>query len=184
MLKAILISPVMWTAMGLITIPLYLLGWILVPLAAAFEAYDWEEAKSIYGEDIIRYHFTWPFMCLWDNWEDGCLAGKQYKDFKNKFLQIVYWSCVRNPVNNLRTVPYLSCKIDPSKIGFKWLGKKPMSFFCWQFPYTVFYSEFNIINCRLRFWIGWKIQPSDKTRSTDFGYRSKGAGYTCQLKVL
>lgn len=183
MLVAVLISPFMWAAMGLITIPLYLLGWVLVPLAAALKAYKFEDTISIYGESVRHCHFTWPFMYLWDNWEDSALAGKQYKDFKNDFLQIVYWSCVRNPVNNLRTVPYLSCKIDPSKIRFKWFGEKPMSFFCWQFPYTVYYSESNIFKHRLRFWIGWKIQPSDKTR-TEFGYRSKGAGYTCQIKVL
>lgn len=184
MLVAVLISPFTWFTMGLITIPLYLLGWVLVPLAAALKAYRFEDTVSIYGESVRHCHFTWPFMYIWDNWEDGCLDGKEYKDFKNDFLQIVYWSCWRNPVNNLRTVPYLSCKLDPDKIEFYWFNDyKPVRNFCWQFPYTVLYYEFTIYKYNLRLWVGWKINPLDTIR-TDFGYRGRGAGFTCQIKVL
>jgi hypothetical protein len=180
--RAILYSIILWPTMALITVPLYLLGWILVPIAAALKAYYFEDTLTIYGESRRMTHFTWDFMFLWDNWEDGILAGKHYKDFKNDFLQIIFWSCQRNPINNLRIVPYLSCKIQPEKIGYVLLGNSKR-FFCWQLPYTVFYWEFVFIKWPMRFWCGWKLWPEDKQR-TEFGYRQKGAGFTCQVKVV
>jgi hypothetical protein len=168
--------------MALITVPLYLLGWILVPIAAALKAYDFVDTKTIYGEPRRMHHFTWPFMYLWDHWEEGILAGRHYDNFKNDFVQILYWSCFRNPMNNIRAVPYLSCKIQPEKIEYVLLGNNKR-FFCWHLPYTVFYWEFKVASKTVRFWSGWKIWPEDK-QVTNFGYRSKGAGFTCQVKVI
>lgn len=178
----------------------YIFGWILVPTAAAFKAYKKENEL---------YHFTWPFMFPWDNYGDG-IANDTYYKAPNMFLQILYWSCVRNPTNNLRIVPILSCNIDPSKVDFignfgskkqlfalsklfnqpettkeiinKYDTKVPQWFFAWQGLYSNFYWQFMMRGHLWRFWIGWKIYPTDVYGVTE--YRKFGAGFALQFKKV
>jgi hypothetical protein len=181
----VLLSCPFWGVVLLLQLPIYVLGWVLVPLAVLFKAYEEREGK---------WHFTWPFMYIWDNWEDGIAAGRQYYDAGPLWKQIIYWSCQRNPINNMRAVPIFSVKINPKKI--KWVGgpyelaqqydKPPRDvewFFCWQFPYSNLWVQFRFLRKLLRLWVGWKLYPSDESRS-DFGYRSRGADCGIRLKVI
>lgn len=201
-----------WILFELLNIPLMLLGWILVPLAAACGAYEKTDDNPTKPDDGPIYHFTWPFMFLWDNYGDG-IANTNYWKAPNLFLQIIYWSCLRNPTNNLRIVPYLSCKINPLNVRFigsfgnctsfedwirlftpmhdpseeqisiaKYDTKVPQWFFCWQGIYSNFYWQYMLNGNLRRFWIGWKIFPTDIYGVTE--YRKFGAGFALQNKVV
>lgn len=128
----------------LVDIPLMLLGWIVIPIAAAYKAYE-----LVPNEKDTRniYHLTWKWMFVWDNFEDGiwnnsywqCPPEARLKFFINlklfsiscdlhlffinqwwrDFFEIVLWSANRNPTNNLRLVSILSFKLDPLKVGFR-----------------------------------------------------------------
>jgi hypothetical protein len=198
-----------WILFECISIPLMLLGWIVVPVAAICGAYVKTDDNLAKPNDGPIYHFTWKWMYIWDNWEDG-IANQNYKKFDSMFMRIVYWSCLRNPTNNLRTVPYISCKIDMEGIGFfgsfwdyepddratelqlhapfieavkKYDTKIPQWFFAWQGLYSNFYWQFMLNGKLRRFWIGWKIYPAD-IFGGDLGYRKHGAGFALQWKVV
>lgn len=174
-----------------------LLGWILIPLAAACKAY--KRRKSLYYDyDVMA--FTWPIMWIYNNEEDGIDAGSNYWEAKTKFQQIVYWSANRNPTNNLRFVKYLTCDIVPNKVRFigsfgdgPWSGTKyeniqkydtkvPQWFFAWQGLYSCFYWQFMLKGKLKRFWIGWKIYPTDIYGVTP--YRKYGSGFGLQFKTV
>lgn len=182
-----------WILFIILLLILIAVGWILIPIAALCKAYAPEDTTS----DDPNYHFTWPFMYLWDNYEDG-IANNNYSHYTNMFMRIVSWSANRNPVNNLRVVPILTCMIDPDRVGF--VGSFgddsapkdiidlydthiPQWFFCWQGLYTDFYWQFNLNGHLYRFWIGWKIYPTDIYGVTP--YRIRGSGFGLQFnKVL
>ena len=164
-------------------------GWVLVPVAVVFKAYRWNARTP-----KPKAHFTWRFMWLWDNYEDG-IHNDTYWKAPNDALQIIYWSCLRNPANNMRQVPYLSFLIDPKKVS--WVGGphrnallfdlKPAQaewFFAWHGFYTGFWCQFRMpIDGRVwRFWAGWKVFPHDIHGVT--GHRINGAGFTTQFKAL
>lgn len=190
----------------LVRLPLFLLGWILVPLAAILNAYytRYDQNKAAKKEDPIVYHFIWPFMFLWDNYEDG-VANNMYSRHSNMFLRICSWYN-RNPVNNLRITPYLSCKVEPSKINFigsfadskdapsnineiwfkshimQYDTKVPQYFLCWQGLYSCFYWQFEMGGKLRRLWLGWKLYPTDIYGVTE--YRKLGAGFATQFKRI
>lgn len=199
----------LWVAFIALRTALILLGWCLVTAAAAVSAYR----KDPDG----KYHFTWRLLWLWDNYEDGIAndtywkAPTQLPVRLQEFLQIVYWSCIRNPVNNLRIVPGLSCQIDPAKVGFYgsftqvtnppaaipdtfgvpdfWSAmtrhydtKRPHWFFCWCGAYSCWYWQFTLNDSLRRVWIGWKIYPTDIFGVTQ--YRKLGAGFALQFKKV
>ena len=175
----------------LINLPLIIIGWVLVPIAALCNAYESYQGFDGVGAPRVQYRFTWPFMWVWDNYEDG-IANDTYVKFDSMFMKIVYWSCLRNPVNNLRIVPYLSCKIEPKKVGFtgsyigigieKYDTKIPNWFFTWHGLYTSFWWQFNLFGKLRRLWIGWAIYPTDIYGVTK--YRERGAGFKTQFKVI
>ena len=192
-----------------IFIPLMLLGWIVVPIATALKAYRIDvkmvgDNKST-GTPKKIFHFTWKAMFIWDNVEDG-IYNDTYWKAPNVFLQIVYWSCLRNPVNNLRVAPVLSCKIKADKVRFlgsftkrednwndwdtswesvtrKYDTKIPQWFFAWQnIWHSNFYWQFEAFGKLWRFWIGnAKVYPTD-IFGGPYGYREVGAGPVAQFK--
>lgn len=200
----LLYSIPLWLSFAvLILIPSIILGWLLIPIAVLCKAYY---TMIVVDENMNKLsektHFTWSFMHIWDNWEDGIAAGRKYKDWGVLWKQIIWWSCVRNPANNLRIVPYLSCKINPLKVCFigsfgnygcgptlvepsKWAKydtKVPQWFFAWQGLYSNFYWQFWWGSQLKRFWIGHKVMPADI-----FGvspYRQPGAGFALQFKTV
>lgn len=189
-------------------LPLIVLGWVLVPLAALCRAYEAYQGADGVGTPRTQYRFTWRFMWLWDNDEDG-IANDTYapsKWFDSMFWKIVYWSCIRNPVNNFRFAKYVSCIIDPNKIWFVGsLGDVkenrlmlsvlstydtyvPQWFFIWQGMYTGLFIHFVSPSGHLwRFWVGWKLVPLDvfTIRPSDYRVGLDGyahAGWVLQFK--
>lgn len=198
----------MWALFGVIVfLPLCLLSWIMVPVAAICGAYKAVKDEDGAGNPRVEYHFTWPFMFVFDNFEDG-IANDTYVFYPDMFRKIVYWSCIRNPINNLRIVPVLSCKINPNRVYFigsffnllpgdpmlatmahsiegeelirKYDTKIPHWFFAWHGLYSNFYWQFNAFGKLWRFWIGHKIQPADIYGVST--YRQPGAGFATQFK--
>jgi hypothetical protein len=170
-----------WIIFLFVYLSLVMLGWLLVPIAAAFGSYNQTDLGS------NKWHFNWPFMWLWDNDEDG-IANDSYYKAPNMFLQILYWSAWRNPVNNLRYVPYLSCKINPARVWFtgsllniySYDTPIPQWFIAWQGIYGCWYWQFRPLEHLYRLWIGWKIYPTDIYGVTE--YRKRGAGFAIQFK--
>lgn len=194
-LIAILCALITWPLIGPIQTLIYILGWITVPIAVLAGAYKSVPRPGLIdgnGQPRVDHHFTWPFMYVWDNWEDGIAAGRQYYDAGPVWKQIIYWTCIRNPANNMRTTPIISCKIKPERVGYvggphaiaQQFDKRPATsewFFAWCGVYTGLWLQFGMAGSIYRFWVGWKIFPGDVTR-TNFGYRERGAGFTMQLK--
>lgn len=205
----ILFSIPVWALMFLLEVFLILVGFVVIPIAAACKAYNGKSAPS--DPTRLIWHFTWPFMFLWDNYEDG-IANDTYVKFQSMFMKICYWSCWRNPVNNLRIVHYVSVRINPQLVQFygsfcnfiyeiedeqrqmyangvdfkarveKYDTKIPQWFFAWCGYYSNFYWQFQIGARLYRFWIGWKIYPTDIFGVTL--YRRDGAGFAIQLKRI
>jgi len=180
-----------WILMFIINTITIIAGWIVVPIAAAckaYEAYDWHDGA---GTPRVQYRWTWRWMWLWGNSEDG-IANDSYKKIDSMFMKIIYWSCVRNPSNNLRMTPYVSFIIDPSKVGF--IGSDPVNtsyankpprvewFFAWHGIYSSFWIIFNYKGTLKRFWIGWKVYPNDQKGLSPGSYRNHGVGYCTQFK--
>lgn len=178
----------------LVRIIFIIIGWIVVPIAALSKAYVMTNGYDGAGNPRPIFHFTWDFMFPWDNIEDG-IACDTYFKHKSMFLQIIHWSCIRNPANNLRSVPYLSCKIDPKRV--RWIGgphKDPMLydlkppkqewFYAYQGPYASLWWQYRsrFSYKIVRIWTGWAIYPSDVNGVTP--YRQNGAGFKIQWKDL
>lgn len=199
----ILISIVPWALMFTLTTFLIMVGWVIIPIAAVCRAFESSRSNRD-GREIVKW--SAPLIWLWGNDEDGVLGGRQYKDFKSDILQAIYWTALRNPVNNLRFVPKLSCKINPMKVRFEGTfasdyergdirvdptelkirikmhdTKVPHWFFAWQGIYSNFYWQFNLFGLR-RFWIGWKIYPTDIYGIVSTNYRYHGTGFAIQFK--
>lgn len=168
----------------------WILGFILVPIAAVCGAYYMAPGRDGTGAPVAVFHFTWGFMFPWDNIEDG-IANDTYVKFESMFMKIVYWSCIRNPANNLRVLPGTSCRIVPSEV--RWVGgphtdpmlydmKPPKAewFYAWQGPYASIWYQYNFRGQVYRIWLGFKIYPSDVNGVTP--YRKNGAGMVTQWK--
>jgi hypothetical protein len=169
---------------------LAVLGWLVVPIAAAFKAY--KITPSIRdGRPVLNW--TWPIMYVYGNLEDGIENGEYY-GIKNKFIQIVYWTCLRNPVNNLRYIPVLSVKVKKDKVKYfgsfdrpedleKYDTNIPQWFFAWQGLYSNVFVHFNLFGELRRFWLGWKLYPDDAHfELPPTSYRYHGAGFAIQFK--
>jgi len=168
-----------------------LLGWIVVPIAALAKAYESYEGHDGAGTPRTQWRWTWKWMYPWGNNEDG-IADRTYKQFDSMFLQILYWSCLRNPANNLRFVKYISCKIDPLSVKFigsygsdesviyEYNKKQPRWFFAWDGIYSNIHIYFNMGSALWKFRLGWKIWPDDIAGVST--YRQDGAGFATQFK--
>lgn len=171
---------------------LILLGWILIPIAALAEAYDATPTSDGNGNPGFNYHFTWRFMWLWDNAEDG-IANSTYWQAPNMFLQIMYWNAIRNPVNNLRFLKYASVKYDVLKL--EWIGSYgssaesagfydkpyPHWFLCWQGCRSNLYIQWEMFGQLWRFWIGdAKLYPDAIIKIPT--YQIDGVGPVLQFK--
>lgn len=188
-----------WALMFVIGIPLYILGWVFVPIAAFAKEYS--PGKSFRDGREIQL-FNWPWMLPFLNLEDGILEGRQYKNFKSDALQIIYWSCVRNPVHGINFVPLLSVIPDPKRVRFigsfgdcagplvtlpeelinMYDTKIPQWFFAWQGLYSNWYWQFKIGDGLWRVWFGFKLYPTDRLGVSPTSYRQKGAGCAFQVK--
>lgn len=110
----------------LVNIPCILLGWVLVPVMAAFKQYKHQTSFKLFDGTVVEHskstiHWKHRWMYIWDNYEDGIDCDTYYKS-NSTFKRIVAWSANRNPANNLRTVPVLSCNVHPDQVRF--IGSK------------------------------------------------------------
>jgi hypothetical protein len=185
----------------IIELPLIIIGWLLIPIAAACKAYEPYQGHDGAGTPRIQHRFTWPIMWLYQNQEDG-ISNNQYSHYQNMFMRIVSWSAVRNPCNNLRYAPYLSFKIEPNNIRFigslssltdnsrvpfdqELFKKMTMQYtlpgpsrwvICWHGAYSCLYWR----GLTREFWIGFKILPKDLYGVTS--YRKDRTGFAMQWR--
>jgi hypothetical protein len=201
-LRVLFVCVPTWVLFSLFRSVMILIGWILVPVAVWAGAY-YNRPSRYYQKEILS--FKWAFMFPWGNEEDGIASGDWYYDAGSVDKQIIYWSCIRNPANNLRFVPLISCDIMPINVRFtgsfgEWLGpswsvsmppstevrlydtKVPQWFLAWHGIYSCWYWQFMFRGELRRLWVGWKIYPTDVYGVTE--YRRHGAGFATQFKVV
>lgn len=169
---------------------LIFLGYVMVPLGLLLDQTESRISAIHFPRVILTFK---GLFWLWGNQEDGILAGDELKSWPN-WVRILYWCVWRNPVSNLRFVPFLSCKLDPAKI--KWVGtiKHPLLFdrtppesewfYSWQGPYAGLWIQWKMFGGVWRFWIGWKLFPADINGLSATSYRRYGAGFATQFKRL
>jgi hypothetical protein len=188
----LILAPFTWVAFLFIDIPLWLVG---IPIC-----YYLARTKKSHVAYVSRYDRTlrvWApkWAWLWSNDEDGVdgLRGGDPDNFwwrdqtKDDWTRLFHWSGWRNPVGNLRFVPLLSFKIDPSRVHFignadprnvVHLQDRPfmVGTFVWQFPYSGLWLYLG----KFRFRIGWKLEPKDAQGLEENDYRRQGCGFTFQ----
>jgi hypothetical protein len=179
------------------------IGYIVVPIAVIFGAYSMKP-RMLAGKSVDMGYFTWKWMWLWGNDEEGIAWYDTMNisffgwfevtiKFKALPLKIIYSSCKRNPVNNLRYVPWLSVKIDPAKVRYvakpkfedlKLYDSDKLNFkyYAWQGIYSCYRSHFQVFGYRFRFWLGWKFYVDDVNGV--FDHRKESAGFASQLKGI
>lgn len=104
----------MWGLWFALQIPLFILGLILIPIAL------WCDAAHTVDSLI---HFTWKWMWLWDNAEDGiCPVWYERAHPTWGPIRLAFtWSAIRNSVNNLQRVKWLNCKPQFTASGAGWM---------------------------------------------------------------
>lgn len=98
--------------------------------------------------------------------------------------RVFKWSAFRNPVDSLRFIPLLNPKIDPARVRSVGMDREPQDgesgwYFAWQGLYSCIRWEFELSGVFvlaiaiflkswrdgdpvfMRFWLGWKIKPTD-----------------------
>jgi hypothetical protein len=171
----------------LLWLPLYILGWILIPLAAACEAYYQDPATQL-------WHFTWSIMGIYDNASDGIACNDYWPTITNMYSRIWRWSANRNPLASITKIPLVHCAINPLKVQFdgslissngnvvftsaqevliqQYNQKVPCWYVAWDGLFSCWYWQFNwsglILFGKQLFapglyliWIGAKIKPTD-----------------------
>lgn len=188
-----------WVLFLLFRTIMILLGWLFVPIAALSNAHEIRESK-IYKKRLVRA-FKWKWIWSWGNEEEG-IGWYTLKDSWPVWARIIYSECFRNPANNLRYVPFISLKIDSSKV--RWIGslgnyedklskdqtkkydsdKELFWSLTWQGWYSNIRVHFKFFGMRFRFWLGWKIYPEDKFGLPSYSHRNASAGFATQFKRI
>lgn len=188
-----LFSIFLWSLYTTLYVALILIGHLIIPPLLLLRAYG-PYFSPRYAQNYLGFKPKWLFY-LWSNEGDGLFPPEYQSRFPqwSFFRRAWMWTAVRNPVNNLRFVPFLNCKIDPKKV--RWVGslgqnpdlyepkeKRTYWYFCWCGPYSN-YRRVYLSGGRLKeFWIGWKIWPSDINGVSEF--RKHRAGFTLQWRYL
>lgn len=192
--RLIIASP-FWIIMLPIRTIFILLGWVIVPLAVLLRRY--EVIATWKGQERYKFKDSWIDK-VWGNWEDGIAAGRQYHDTGSVPLQIIYWSCLRNPVNNMRTLRPFAVHVDGRHVDY--IGKpftNPRDYdrkdanglypdqwyLVWQkLQYGLYIVRSFGPFGRRRLWLGWKLFPENQNGPTP--YQSRGVGFTLQFRRL
>ncbi len=187
-------APFIWALYLIIKTTLILMGYVLVPIAAAFKAY--EESKSVRdGRTILVW--SWPLMWLWSNNEDGIYDGQAYWVAPNKFIQIVYWAAVRNPCNNMRYT-FLAPEVKKGEV--QWIGRPFRDAAAYDkkvngiYPDQIYYAWQGLASCvyivrsfgifrRRRLWLGFKLYPVNRELGPTLVQKG-GIGFTLQFRRL
>lgn len=192
-----------WIMHTVVWVLIALAAWVLIPIAVLFRAYE-VQASPITGEPLLQY--KWKIMLPYSNWGDGIYEGLQFghrgemlekflgialsKELK-KDIHIIYWTLIRNPVNNVRFFPIMGVKPISSKIKF--VGSencvedssnddKEVWYLCWQGVYGGFRIHIRFKTFMLRIMFGWKLRPEDTKAISNF-IRSQKVGFAYQCRV-
>jgi len=187
--RALLLSPAF-----LVDSAITIAGWILVPIVAAYGAYNIRRSQQYPDRVVLAWDWSW--MWLWGNEEDGIngrpLAITTLAAFKNgewlastkrwsDWRRIVVWAAFRNGASNLRYTNWWGLKIDPRKV----LTHSGKHWDIW-FVSCGWRSNFWYQGKQWRFWIGWKIRPWDyspfDSELAEGDPRVRGVGFALQLK--
>lgn len=166
----IALSVPLWIAYEVPVIALTVLGWVVIPILAWRKAYSLKKSRH-YDRTVLAFNPRWAW--LWSNEEDGIdgLRGGDHAQNwwlaktlnDSDFWRIVKWSAFRNATANLRYLPILHPKIEPSRIRYLGMDHEPAKgeggwYFCWQGIYSCLRFETK----HWRFWWGWALKPSDR----------------------
>lgn len=189
------IDLLLWAAYLVVLVPLWILGIPICYILARKRA--WVERDSPYFKDaagnprkLLQWKPAWGW--LYGNLEDSIAGPQWWKDRiegvdlrKEAFL----WSAWRNPVNNLRFLPFINPVPDPKRV--RWVGnsidphvdlairrtevlnmKSPIWCYARQGIYAGFWMIWPWSATRhFRFRIGWKILGKDAVRGIVDDYR-------------
>ena len=182
-LHALLFGIPIWTLhQFLIAFPLQLIGLIAVPIGLLLPTVT-RPSRKYAGRTITA--FRSPLLWLFGNEEDG-LAPAWYvwaNKGRDTFWVRFKWLALRNPVGNLRFVPWINPKIVPSRIRFVGADREPPRgtagwFYVWQGAY----SGVRLQSRNWRIWIGWKLKPDDRNGIDPRDMRAPRCGFAFQLK--
>jgi hypothetical protein len=200
---AVLASLLLWPLYLGLFIPLALLGVPLLAVLSLFRAWRYRLSQfPQFNETRNQYplaawlggRWTW----LWGNEEDGVDGPDWWRDrmgivpvvgklsLRQRLVRswaAYRWSAFRNPVNNLRFIPYLNPVIVPTRIRHKLWGSNGAAF-TWQGPYAGLLM-FPVIRGRVfRFWLGWKLKPADAQGVAPDDMRRVRCGFAIQFKAI
>lgn len=192
-LKCILLAVLTWPLLFLFRILLIFLGWLMVPIALLFRAYDsYPTEKENVNDEYRIYYWTWKIMAPWQNHTDGFYCTNYFN--YGFFFTSLIWSCLRNPTNGLRRLKYYSAMPDPKKIEligsyskdelYKYKQRTPHYWLIRQNIYVSFFWQFTIFKKLFRIWLGHKIDPRDLEGRYLTDYRSEGASFVTQFKPI
>lgn len=193
MIWRIPVSVILWLARLAVFLPLAIIG---IPIVCILARAGWCEPifSARFNRTVLQWRTRWLFW-LYSNCEDGIdgLRGgdpaQQWWADKTRGMtsqkRIFKWSALRNPVNNLRYVPFINPKFHSDRIRFVGLDHEMQDgeggwFFIWQ----GLYSGFRFETARWRFWMGWKFRPEDAKGVAADDTRLPRADFACQLKRI
>lgn len=187
-----LISPFLW----LVRIAVFLLfaipGLAVVAALAWGGVYGLRASPRFGGRLVLRFP---SLFAPWDNAEDGIdgLRGSapeqlwwlQKTSGWSQAKRIFIWSALRNPVDSLRWVPVLNPRIHPERVRFIGMDHEPVKgeggfYFAWQGPYSCIRFETK----SRRFWLGWKLKPTDRGGVSPDDPRAIRCDFAMQLKRI
>lgn len=194
-----------WDLVFIITFPMHLLGFVMIPLACICKAYFKSSDNEDKPKDGATYHFTWPFMWPWDNdTSDGIACRNYYQSSFKKYgyldmiVTTFMWSAIRNPINNLKRL--LSPKYDFSKLkhvggppftifddgkkhvfrAYQYKANFPCWYLIWQGPFAGFYWSFKLLGKHRYIKIGYKLRTYE-SESEIPNSQKDGVGFTFRI---
>ena len=122
----ILMACAMWLVIAAVRLVLILLGLVTVPLAIWFLIFDCSSRQRF--TDYPKYgYWLWVsaprWLWIWGNDRDGYLGDRRgwWADQCNGdhlgFFSMFKWAAIRNPVNNMRFVPFIGCDLAQCKVA-------------------------------------------------------------------
>jgi hypothetical protein len=160
------------TAYQVLTLPLDILGAVVVPFAILFG----HNQPDITGTKTIYSAPKW--LWLWGNQQDGYdpewAVNTIYKGWP-VFLRRYSWAAWRNKSSNKRFILWLHPAPEPERIGFiqgrNW-------WICWQG------WAHNWQWVRKKSWteIGWRYEPKDAQGVAETDWRQYGCGVAFRLR--
>ena len=120
-MKHLALAALQWTTLIILRLALILLGIPIVALAIPFRR---AAVSASGGREIVNLpRWAW----LWGNDFDGLLGDKRgwwadntpFGVAVDSYLAMWWWAAVRNPVNNLRFVPGITCPVSDCTVEYR-----------------------------------------------------------------